>query len=66
MPREILSAAPEATVPSASLGPSPAQQSAAPRQPQQPPAPPASRDVLAGALPAWDLLPAAPFVRRSR
>lgn len=66
MPREILSAAPETTAPSAPLGPSPAQQSAVPRQPQQPPAPPASRDVLAGALPAWDLLPAAPFVRRSR
>ena len=66
MPRDILSAAPETTAPSAPLGPSPAQQSAVPRQPQQPPAPPASRDVLAGALPAWDLLPAAPFVRRSR
>jgi len=23
-----------------------------------------SRDALAGALPAWDLLPASPFIRR--
>ena len=25
---------------------------------------PLDRDALAGALPAWDLLPASPFVRR--
>lgn len=63
MSREILSAAPApATTPSAP-------QPSALHNTSQPPAqnrpePPASRDVLAGALPAWDLLPAAPFVRR--
>lgn len=63
MPREILSAAPApATTPSAP-------QPSASHNTSQPPAQnrpeqPASRDVLAGALPAWDLLPAAPFVRR--
>lgn len=28
------------------------------------PAPADTRDALAGALPAWDLLPASPFIRR--
>lgn len=28
------------------------------------PAPADVRDALAGALPAWDLLPASPFIRR--
>ena len=37
--------------------------------PAPPPAPPQptpaeAPDVLAGALPAWDLLPATPFIRR--
>ncbi len=33
---------------------------------QQAPAPLEHCDALAGALPAWDLLPAAPFIRRVR
>lgn len=52
----------------ASSTPSPAQPSAAPTvQPlANAPAPPPAQeeDVLAGALPDWDLLPASPFVRR--
>jgi hypothetical protein len=65
MPREILSAVPETTV--SSIPPAP--QPSASHDTVQAPAQnlseqPASRDVLAGALPAWDLLPAAPFVRR--
>ncbi|RBL83358.1 hypothetical protein DDE05_31360 [Streptomyces cavourensis] len=34
--------------------------------PQPAPAPPEHCDALAGALPAWDLLPASPFIRRVR
>jgi hypothetical protein len=29
-----------------------------------PPEPPARRDAIAAAFPAWDLVPAVPFVRR--
>lgn len=32
--------------------------------PAAPPALDDARDALAGALPAWDLLPATPFIRR--
>ncbi|MGJ7528048.1 hypothetical protein [Variovorax sp. GB1P17] len=32
--------------------------------PAAPPSPTEAPDALAGALPAWDLLPATPFVRR--
>ncbi|VUZ27074.1 Uncharacterised protein [uncultured Comamonas sp.] len=65
MPREILSAAPETASPNIPPAPQPSASHNTSQTPAQNlPEQPASRDVLAGALPAWDLLPAAPFVRR--
>ena len=65
MPREILSAVPETAV--SSIPPAP-QPSASHDTVQAPakilPDQPAGWVVLPGPLPAWDLLPAAPFVRR--
>jgi len=59
MPREILSDNPvQDSVRSAET--TGAQAPQAPIQADRP----LDRDALAGALPSWDLLPAAPFVRR--
>ncbi|HEX7863756.1 MAG TPA: hypothetical protein VF555_02340 [Variovorax sp.] len=51
-------------VPGTSAPASPAElaPATAPATPQQ--APVEAPDALAGALPAWDLLPATPFIRR--
>ena len=42
----------------------PADLAPAPPPAPPPPTPTQAPDVLAGALPAWDLLPATPFIRR--
>lgn len=59
MTRDILASAPLSTAPlarPAAPAPAPAAAAAATAAPP--------RDALAGLLPAWDLLPASPFVRR--
>lgn len=60
MTRDILASAPLSTAPVAppaapASAASAASTTTAPREP---------RDAFAGLLPAWDLLPASPFVRR--
>lgn len=57
MTRDILAPAPLSTAPLARpAAPAPAAVAAATAAPP--------RDAFAGLLPAWDLLPASPFVRR--
>lgn len=63
MTRDILASAPLSTAP---IAPVAAPASAAPAAAAAPAtaAPREPRDAFAGLLPAWDLLPASPFVRR--
>ncbi len=46
------------------LAPAPVAGSTSAGVPMAQPVPDDARDALAGALPAWDLLPATPFIRR--